>query len=296
MVQTITLTPDGQALSIADLFYSDVDILAYINARIAYAGINEEQQKRAFTGYTALPAAFLLTEGRIDLKIDANDPFFAVSDIYISLSPQVSPYGKDYVDVSWQDTGIPFSFDKSNIHNTNDPRTTLLVPVVRFDNGETPQIDAAVNTAIQAMIPALKKAGTSAFPLVYVYDGCLSVVYQERETAMGDGGAAYAAAVPGGALLWDIHTGKPADIATVVAANQWLYAPLTGDPSDYFPGENVGEYTRWNYYFPAISGYTPPAGSVYSDLYWDGYYFLTVTQPDGQRVLMAQAGIYIGQQ
>ncbi|MCL2488916.1 MAG: hypothetical protein FWE80_09560 [Oscillospiraceae bacterium] len=283
-VKTAVIDREGKQLSVAGLFYEDVDVLSYLNGRISYADIWEDDRKRAFTGYTALPENFTLEQGICRIWLDIRDPFFDLEYIPIPLSPQVSPYGADFFDVSWRDTKIPFTYvDYKSEKRYAHP--TLLIPSIRFNNGARPELDAAVNAAAGAMIPALEKAGSSAYPIVQMQDGYITVVYHERDTSMGDGPPDVgSAAVPGGAALFDVQTGKQIEPREMVAGREWYYSPLTGENDPYFSGDGGMNGSL-------AEAYTPPDGSVYSDIFWYPSYSgirMTLTQPDGRRVLMIE--------
>ncbi|MCL2488915.1 MAG: hypothetical protein FWE80_09555 [Oscillospiraceae bacterium] len=282
-VETAIIDRDGNQLSLTDLFYDDVDILAYINRRMPYIEAGEEDRKRPFTDYTALPRAFTVAYGAVSIHLDVRDPFFDLDSVRIPLYPDISPYGEDFIDISWQETGIPFTFDSGRDLYGEKVHATLLYPRIRLNDGTRPETDAAVNAAVEDMIPKLEKAGFSAYPQVYVSNGHIAVTYLERDTSMCCAG--YSAAVPGGALLWEIETGRPADIQKIVAGREWRYARIKGDQDEYLEGETDNQ---WGGALPEIDGYVPPAGSTYSDIFGVWGYSLTLTQPDGQRLLMIE--------
>ena len=276
------------SLIFADLFYEDINVMDYVNERITtdFANVDKDEKKQEFTGYTAFPSKFKLYGNIVVIDLENDDPFFKRNTISFRLSPQVSPYGENFADITWMDTKYKYSYDRSDVMQNIIEHSTLKYPVIRLNNGATPDLDATINAEIEKMLPALKKAGLSSLSDVNFKENYISIVYYERSVKFGDGGNRYSAAVPGAALMMDLTTEEKADIQKVIKSREWEYAFLSGNMDEYFIVNDEWDALKD---FPNQYNYITPKGSVYRDVFIaQSGFVLTLIQPDGKRILMRE--------
>lgn len=273
----------GEPLELADLFYEDVHYIETLNSRLR-SHVPAENLKRPFTGFPADYPYFGLEmdfygEGvpQLTLYSDCTNPFSYFECLQAPLALNRSPAGGYYYDVTYEE-----------LETDNGSKT--MIPTVTFNDGAAPELDNAVNGAVQAMVPRLKSAAMVFYPYLFFLRGTFHLMYLERDYVMTGGGWYPAAAVPGCTLCLDPHTGQAVSLAEEIPDDRIpYYLELTGGLHPYIAGETEdfeGQSYAYNYTEIALKDYTPPDGSILSD-YTEQYgiYYATLTEPSGRRLL-----------
>lgn len=275
----------GRRLSLPDLFYENIPVAELINNRLLKA-VGDTELKRPFTGFPADYPHFGLAydsytkTGQLIFYCDKGHPFWPYDSLRIDLACYASPAGKYYYDVSYE-------------RLTTAAGQETMVPAVTFNDGTMPDADAAVNEAVQGMIPSLRQAEMVFYPYLSIEDSRFSIMYLERDYIMMGGGTYLTAAVPGCTYTYDLKTGGPVSLEKDIPEDSPReYYELTGKANPYITGEtefsdDQQQSFGWGEYTGLIVDYTPPDGSVLSD-YTRQYsvYFATLTEPSGRRVLV----------
>ncbi|HJD24760.1 MAG TPA: hypothetical protein H9694_11600 [Firmicutes bacterium] len=275
----------GEPLELADLFYEDVNYIETINRRLR-SHVPAEDLKRPFTGFPADSPYFGLSyiNGQVLLTLycDRTHPFCYYKSVETPLSLNRSPAGGYYYDVTYEE-----------LETDNGGKT--MIPAVTFNDGAAPELDNAVNGAVQAMVPRLKSAAMVFYPYLSIQDGAFRLMYLERDYVMTGGGWYPTAAVPGCTLRLDLRTGQAVSLAEEIPDDRIpYYLELTGGLHPYIAGETKdfeGQSYANNYAEIALKDYTPPDGSTLSD-YTEQYgiYYATLTEPSGRRLLAVFEG------
>ncbi len=262
----------GRQLALADLFYENIPVAELINRRLLKA-IGDTELKRPFTGFPAdypyFGLAYNSASGTTQLILYCNrsHPFWPYDSLSMELACYASPAGHYYYDVSYE-------------RLITDAGQETMVPTVTINDGTMPEADAAINAAVEEMVPRLQQADLVFYPYLSITESRFYLMYLERDYVMPGGGNYPAAAVPGCIYTYDLEAGGPVSLEEDIPEGiERKYYELTGKADPYIVGEG-GTVGR-------MDGYTPPEGSVLSDFtrqYW--LYFATLTEPSGRRILV----------